>query len=344
MSSIKAVAEQAQVSIATVSRVLNGTKYVSPDVERRVLEAIEALNYRPNASARNLRRQRTLSIGVLLPRLNDFYFGNLAYILEQDLSAQGYNPLFCSTENDEAKEADLVDNLITHQVDGVILVPLVPGAKSAESIERLAERNIPVVLVDRAMPEFGISQVFSDNEQGAYDVSAYLLQLGHRHIGVIDSGADRTKHVGEPGYERMKGFQRAMHERGIKIDDSLVIFGELDNLEMGYQGTLKMLLQSPRVTAIFALTDAIAIGVLHAAAQLGLNVPQDLSVVGFDDILLASHVIPRLTTVAQPIEKIGQKATDLILKHIHDGEALPETAKLETQLIIRDSTAPPRPH
>lgn len=342
MSSIKAVAEQAQVSIATVSRVLNGTKYVSPDVEKRVLDAISRLNYQPNTSARNLRWQRTLTIGVLLPRLNDFYFSNLAYVFEQMISSQGYIPLFCSTENDESKEGDLVNNLIMHQVDAVILAPAVPIHKSTASIERLLDRKIPVVLVDREMPEVPISQVLSDNEQGAYEAAAYLLQLGHRHIGIIDSGVGTTKYAGEPGFDRLKGIQRALRERGAEIDQNLVVFGDRDNVEMGYHGALKLLLQSPQITAIFALTDAIAVGVLHAASQLGLSVPQDLSVLGFDDIPLASHVIPRLTTAAQPIQKIGQKATELVWRHIHDAEAQPETAKLETHLIIRESTAPPR--
>ena len=342
MSSIKTVAEEAHVSIATVSRVLNGTKHVSPDVEKRVLEAIKLLNYHPNAPARNLRQQRTLSVGILLPRLNDFFFSNLAYVLEQTLSAQDYRPMFCSTENDEAKESATIHNLISHRVDAVILVPSVPVNKSVESLKRLLERNIPVVLVDRGMPEFAVSQVLSNNDQGAYDATTYLLNLGHQQIGIIDSGADGTKHAGEPGHERLKGIQRAMQEQGIPFDPDLMILGSLDNVEMGYHGTLKLLRQSPQVTAIFALTDAIAVGALRAASELGLHVPQDLSVVGFDDLLLASHVIPRLTTVAQSVEKIGQKATELLLRQIQNPDLPPERITLDTKLVIRESTAPPR--
>jgi LacI family transcriptional regulator len=342
MTSIKTVAQQAQVSIATVSRVLNGTKYVSPDVEKRVLDAIAAQNYQPHGPARNLRRQNTLSVGVMLPRLNDFFFSNLAYVLEQRLSGAGYSLLFCSTENDEEKEGLIINSLITHRVDAVILVPSVPVRKSAASVERLVERNIPLVLVDRGMPEFAVNQVQSDNDQGAYDAATYLLQLGHRHIGIIDSGAEGVKLAGEPGHERMKGIERAMREHGLPLDRTLVIFDRLDNIEMGYYGAGKLLRQSPYVTAIFALTDAIAVGVLHAAFELGLKVPQDLSVVGFDDILLASHVIPRLTTVAQPVEKIGMKATELLLQQIQNADLPSEVVTLGTHLVIRESTAPPR--
>jgi len=342
MSSIKTVAEQANVSIATVSRVLNHSKYVSPDVEKRVLDAVATLNYHPNAPARNLRRQRTLSVGILLPRLNDFFFSNLAYVLEKTLSAEDYRPMFCSTENDEEKEAATVHNLITHRVDAVILVPSVPVRKSVESVKRLLERNISVVLVDRGMPEFAVSQVLSNNEQGAYDATAFLLELGHRFIGIIDSSGDGTKYAGEPGHERLKGIQRAMHERGIPFDPALVVVDQLDNVEMGYHGTMRLLKQAPHVTAIFALTDAIAVGVLRAASELGIRVPQELSVVGFDDLLLASHVIPRLTTVAQSVEKIGHKATELLLRQIQNPDLPPETTTLDTKLVIRESTAAPR--
>ncbi len=340
MTSIKTVAERANVSIATVSRVLNGTKYVSPDVEKRVIDAISALNYQPNAPARNLRRKQTLSVGVLLPRLNDFFFSDLAYVLEKTLSAAGYTPLYCSTENDEAKEAGLINNLIAHRVDAVIFVPSVPVRKSVNSVMRLLERKIPLVLMDREMPEFAVSQIVSNNEQGAYAAVSYLLGLGHRHIAIIDSG-EGPKQAGEPGLERMKGIQRALREWNVPLEDDLVLFGQLGNVEMGYHGTLQLLRQSPDVTAIFALTDAIAVGVLRAASEFGWRVPRDLSVLGFDNLLLASHVIPRLTTVAQPVEELGEKATELLLRQIDEPGAPPETVKLETRLIIRESSAPP---
>src|SRR5579871_6200501 len=163
MTSIKAVARQAGVSIATVSRVVNGSKYVSPDITKRVLDAIEALKYAPNMPAQSLRRRQTLSIGILMPLLNDVFLNNLAYILEKQLSAAGYSPLFCSTENDEEKEMDCVRHLISHRVDGVIMMPSAPVRKSARSVERLLERHIPLVVVDRTLPDFNVNQVCSNN-------------------------------------------------------------------------------------------------------------------------------------------------------------------------------------
>ncbi|MFN8421006.1 MAG: LacI family DNA-binding transcriptional regulator [Anaerolineae bacterium] len=341
MTSIKAVAEHAQVSIATVSRVLNGTKYVSPDVEKRVLEAIKLLNYQPNAPARNLRQQRTFSIGILLPQLNDIFFGAVAYELEKTFFARGYRPLFCSTENDPEKEAVTINNLIGYRVDGVVSTPAVPVHESLVNIKRILERNIPVVVVDRGIPDLNVSQIMSNHRQGGYDGADYLLRLGHRYIGIIDSMTASAQEVGFPGDERTTGIQQAMHDHGVPFDPKLVVIGHLTNIEMGFQGAMKLLREAPQVTAIFAMTDAIAVGVLRAASELGLKVPQDLSVVGFDDILLASHVIPRLTTVAQPVNKIAQMATDLLLRQIENPDAAPETVRLETQLVIRESTAPP---
>jgi DNA-binding LacI/PurR family transcriptional regulator len=342
MSSIKTVAEEANVSIATVSRVLNHTKYVSPDVEKRVLDAVARLNYHPNAPASNLRRQRTLSIGILVPHLNDFFFSNLIAILEKTLSAQGYSPLFCSTENDEEKEAAAVSNLIRYRVDAVIAVPCVPVRKSAHNLKRLIDQNIPVIVVDRPMPDLPVNEVLSNNEQGGYDGADYLLRLGHRHIGIIDSLLNEAHHSGEPGYERMSGIQRAFSDHNIPFAPDLVFIDNIAYIEVGYQGAMRLLRDAPQVTAIFALTDALAIGVLRAAFELGLNVPRDLSVMGFDNISLASHAIPRLTTLAQPVETIGQTITDLLLRQLQTPDQPLERIVLDTKLVIRESTAPPR--
>ena len=342
MVSIKTVAQQAQVSIATVSRVLNGTKYVSPDVQKRVLDAVESLRYEPNAPAQNLRRQRTQSIGILLPQLNDLYFSTLAYVLEKRLSAEGYSPLFCSTENDHEKELSAINNLIRYRVDAVVIAPAVPVDRSKAGLERLLGRGMPVVVIDRSLPDPKVNQVFSDNEQGGYDGAHYLIGLGHQHIGIIDSALEDIQYDPGPGRKRTKGIERALQEVSLSFDPNLVMIERRVNIEMGYHGALKLLRQSPQVTAIFALTDAIAVGVLRAAVELGLNVPRDLSVMGFDDILLASHVIPRLTTIAQPVEGIAEAVVDLILRQIEEPDAPAETVVLPTRLIVRESTAPRR--
>ena len=341
MTSILTVAEYAGVSIATVSRVLNGTKNVSPALRARVMTAIEALNYQPNVAAQNLRLQQTQSIGVLLPQLNDFYFGDLAFVLEKAFSKECYSPLFASTESDQAKETACVDVFIRNRVEGAILVPLLPVSRSIPNIRRLIDRGIAVALVDRGTRALKVNQVLADNVQGGIDGMRYLLKLGHKHIGFLDSSVMKASPKAGPGYKRLNGARRAMSEAGLPFRDDLVIVDDLPNVEMGYHGTLQLLKQSPEVTAVFAATDAIAVGALRAAHQLGLNVPRDLSVIGFDDIPLASHVIPRLTTVAQPVERIGRKAAELLLRQIKEPDDSYETVTVATQLVVRESTAPP---
>ncbi len=341
MTSIKAVANRAGVSIATVSRVLNDTKYVSPDVRDKVLEAVKTLNYQPNLPARNLRRQQTKSIGVLLPVLNDFYFSNLAFAIESALDSQGYNPLFASTEENPAKEASRIDMLIQNRVQGTILVPSLPVSRSVKNIQRLLDHNISVVLVDRGMRSLKVNQVLSNNFQGAYDAIRHFIELGHKHIGIVDSEITGLEPRFGPGHDRIKGARQAMLEAKLQFNNDLLYIGKTMNIETGYQGGLKLLRESPHITAIFASTDAYAVGVLRAAFELERKVPDDLSVIGFDDIPLASHVIPRLTTLVQPTMKIGQTAAELLLRQIEEPESHCQTITVDTQLIIRESTAPP---
>lgn len=343
MTSITTIAKHAGVSIATVSRVLNKTKYVSPDVQERVLEAVEALKYQPSAPARSLRRQQTQSIGVLLPQLNDFYFSDLAFALEKELSREGYTPLFASTEGDPGKEAACINLLARNRVAGAVLVPTLPVSRSKENIARLVDRGVAVVLVDRGVAELNVNQVRSDNFQGGAEGMRHLLALGHRQIGFLDSRTGKeplTQGSGHPGHDRVSGARHVLAEAGLPFREDLILFDDLPNTELGYHGALQLLRQCPEVTAIFAITDAIAVGVLRAAYELNLNVPRDLSVLGFDDIPLASHVIPRLTTVAQSVEEIGRTAAEVLLRQIQDSDRPCRTVIVPTRLVVRESTAP----
>ena len=342
MTSIKSVAKQAGVSIATVSRVLNGTKYVSPDIRDKVLNVVEELSYKPSMPARSLRRQQTQNIGVLVPHLNDLYFCNLAFAIEKQLSSIGYSPLFASSESDQFKESLCVDNLIQNRVEGAIIVPSLPVIDAVENVQRLLDANIAVVLVDRAIPSMKLNQVISNNFQGGYDAARYLIELGHKHIGMLDAGTDALLPKFGPGSERIAGVQQAMADAGLPFKNKNCIFSDEQNQSAaGYTGTFTLLRQSPEITAIFALTDACAVGVLRATYELGLSVPRDLSVIGFDDIPLASHAIPRLTTLAQPPLQIAQAAVDLLLREINEPKHQFQTVTVGTQLIVRESTAPP---
>ncbi|MBE2270426.1 MAG: LacI family DNA-binding transcriptional regulator [Anaerolinea sp.] len=333
MATIKEVAEYARVSVATVSRVVNNTGYVSTDLRERVEQAMSSLNYKPSALARSLRRQETLTVGVLLPQLNQPFFSTLAFAMEKTLFASSYKTIICSSEEDVAKEAAYIDMLLRQRVDGVLIVPT---GQSVENVNRLITGHVPAVLIDRDLPNMTINRVLTNNSDGACQAMRHLLELGHRRIAVI----------GGPPYsraieQRLHGIKRAFAELELPYDNRSTIMSTLTEFEMGYQIAHQLLGEAERPTAIFALTDVIAVGVLHAAADHQLSLPRDLSVVGFDDIPLARFSIPSLTTVAQPIYEMGETAAALLLDQLRTGSPGSQTTTLETRLEIRQSTAPP---
>lgn len=333
MANIKHVAELAQVSVATVSRVINQSGYVSPELRERVLAAMRELNYQPNAPARSLRRQETRTVGVLVPQLDHPFFSALSFAIEKALSANDYYTFICSAEENQAQENRYIHMMVRQRVDGVILVPT---AYSKESFELTVEHNIPTVIVDRDLPELAVNRVLADNFQGGYLGAQHLLELGHRRIGIVASPPHS-----EPIGKRIRGALQALSDFGLNHNSDLLVTGDLQQFEMGYAGARQLLQRNPRPTAIFALTDVMAIGVIHAAFELGLTLPDELSVVGFDDIPLASYVTPALTTIAQPIYIMGETAAHMLLRHMRNSDQPTETVRLETKLIIRKSTAPP---
>jgi len=324
------VAAEARVSIATVSRVINGNRRVSPDLRSRVLSAMDRLGYQPNAIAQGLRRSATRSVGVLIPRIHEPFFSTLAFAIERTLFASDYRGLLCSTEEQPDKERAYVDMLLTQQVDAFIYFPSIAGSQA--NLRRIVERGIPVVLIERSFAELEVSRVLISNFQGGYDGAQHLIALGHTHIGVI------CANLASMPVERLSGAQQALTEAG--VDAEVRIMSRGSDFEAGYEAALDMLHRPGRPTAVFALADSIAVGVLHAAAYLDLRVPEDLSVVGFDNISLAAFVIPPLTTVAQPIYAIGEAAVRIMLHQLQDPGAAPETVMLNTELVVRQSTAP----
>lgn len=340
MTSIKRVAQLAGVSTATVSRVINTSGYVRPELRARVQDAMQRLHYQPNALARSMRTQHTLTVGVLVPQIDHPFFGALAFAVERALFTRGYRTFLCSAEENAEQEDGYIDMLLRQRVDGLILVPT---GRSDTSVARLAAQGVPFVTVDRAMPcEYAASSaVLSDNRGGARDVALHLLDLGHERVGVI--GAPTHS---EPIVHRFLGLRDAFASRAVPFPEDLVWSDEGEQFELGYAGARALLGRAKAPSAIVALTDVVAVGVLHAAHDLGLRVPGDLSVTGFDDIPLARHVLPGLTTVAQPIYEMGRRAAELLLGHVQatTAPAAASPARLEflpTHLVVRASTAAP---
>ena len=333
MSTIKLVASSAGVSVATVSRVVNGTGVVRDELRERVERAMSDLNYRPSAVARGLRRQETLTIGILVPKLDHPFFGALAFAIERALFASGYRSFMCSAEENLGRELEYVSMLLNQRVDGVIIVPT---GRDAAGVRALRDRAVAVVTVDRDPPGLGADSVFIDNFGGARALAAHLLELGHRRIGIAC-----PPETSEPVAHRLRGIRAAFADRGLSLEPALIVSGTLEQFEMGYSAGKALISSKPRPTAIMALTDVMALGVMRAAYDAGLRVPQDLSVTGYDDIPLAAQVIPGFTTVAQPIYAMGERAAELLLRRIQTPDAPITELRLPTTLQVRGSSAPP---
>jgi LacI family transcriptional regulator len=327
------VAERTGVSVTTVSHVINRTRHVSDDVRDRVLAAMEELGYQPNALARSLRRKETQTVGVIIPNSADPFFSEVTRGVEDTCFERGYSTILCNSDSDPAKELHYTSVLMEKRVDGILF--LAAGGKSTEHIHTLQGRGMPLVVVDRHVPELALDAVLINNDWGGWLATQHLIDLGHRRIGCITGPSDLTLSA-----ERVTGYRRALREAGLPLDETLVVKGDFQ-YESGHRAALRFLALPQPPTAVFACNDLMAVGALTAALRQGCRVPADLSVVGFDDVALASFVYPLLTTVAQPKYEMGVIATTMLLERIKHPAMPPRRQLLETRLVVRESTAPP---
>ncbi|HEV2117705.1 MAG TPA: LacI family DNA-binding transcriptional regulator [Terriglobales bacterium] len=327
---MRQIAARARVSVGTVSHVINNTAGVREPVRRRVLEAIERLGYQPSLLARGLRRNQTTIIGVIIPDISNPFFPLVVRGVEDIAYQNSYRLMLCNTDNDAQKEQVYFNELRAYRMAGLIVIP------SADSrLVSLAGGEIPVICLDRCPDGWKGDSVTVDNQEGAYQAIRYLLELGHRRIACITGQLHVTS-----GVERLKGFKRALREAGVRIVPEYIQEGRFDRLS-GYEKALMLLQFSPRPTAIFAANDLVALGVLAALRELGLRCPEDVSLVGFDDLELTSFTNPALSTVAQPAYQMGARATALLFERLR-GENVPtQHIVMKATLKVRDSTAAP---
>jgi LacI family transcriptional regulator, galactose operon repressor len=318
--------------------VINGNYPVSDDLQTRVQQAMSEVHYHPNALARGLRRQRTQSIGVLIPKLNDSHLSTFSYIVEKMLFANDYRALLCSTEEALERETAYIESLLQQRVDGVIMFP---REYSRENVERLLQENIPVVLIERKLPDLPVHHIMVTNYEGGYMGMRHLIDLGHREIALFTAYSSRY-----PMRERNQGALDALRDAGIELPPEYFLTIDTDEprFEIGYREGITLLKEKSRPTAIFAMIDEIAIGALHALSASGIKVPADMSLIGFDNIPLASVVFPPLTTVAQPTVQMAETAGAILLRTLEDHIENVELITLETKLVVRSSTAPPPRH
>jgi len=325
------VAKEAGVSYSTVSRVANNYEYVRPSTRKKVEEAMQKLGYVANLKARSLAGGRSQVVGLLVYDLESSYQVEIVRGIDAELSSSDYDLMLSTTHERPVKESAYVDRLTRGLADGLLIV--LPHSPQGY-IDRLVEQEFPFVLIDYRDDQHAVSTVTVSNRQGAYDATQYLLELGHRRIGFIMGRLHQSS-----ASERFNGYLAALNDYGVAVHDELVRQG--DFLEQtGYMCGVELLSLPERPTAILASSDAMAFGVMQAAQEAGLNIPEDLSLVGFDDIPEASYVRPALTTVRQPLNEMGRVGSRILMQHIEDPGLEPQHVQLKTELIIRGSCKP----
>jgi LacI family transcriptional regulator len=327
------VARLAGVSTATVSRALNGTGQIAPPTRAAIEAAVEQLGYRANTIARSLVTKSTQTIALLLPDIaNPFYAALVSGIQEYALS-HDHTMLLCTTEGDAEREEQYLNLLRAKQVDGALVDGLV---LPPDRIARFVEDGFPIVCLDRDIDSSSIPLVQVDNRLGGRLATEHLLGLGHFRIAHV-LGAEGLR-ISE---DRLAGYRDALAAAGMGVDPRLVAEGCFTE-EGGYGATLALLNVNPDVTALFAANDLSAIGALSAIARNGLRVPQDISVIGFDDLRLSAFTTPPLTTIQQPAAEIARRATEILID-LTRGEPVKKLRHLlEPKLVVRASTAAPR--
>jgi LacI family transcriptional regulator len=333
-ATIRGVASAAGVSIATVSRVLNGRPDVAPDTREAVMRAVREQGFSTNRNARALSGGRTGLIGVTLPLVEAAYFGVILSGASEALYEQDMRIVLCPTLHQHDREVTLLDRLMRGTTDGAVL--MLPEETSAEL--KALQRDFPVVVVDpRVALEEGIPVVSAAHAAGARAATEHLLSLGHRRIGAITGPREWIACT-----ERINGYHGALAAAGVLPDPDLLAESDFRNGPVTAAAAAKLLDLPDPPTAIFAFNDNVAVGVMRTARERGLRVPEDLSVVGFDDSEQALIVHPALTTVSQPLAEMGRIAVSLLLRLLENQRVDALRIQLATKLVVRDSTAAPR--
>ncbi|KAA3656328.1 MAG: LacI family transcriptional regulator [Chloroflexi bacterium] len=332
MPNIHDVAKRAGVAPITVSRVVNNSGYVGKETRKRVEAAIKELGYVPNALARGLRSNRTNTLALVISDITNPFFTMLARGVEDAASAAGYTVIFCNTDESETKEEKYTRILVEKQVDGVLLIP---ASSSPDSVDFFQSRQVQVVLLDRGIPNVKTDLVRCDSEGGAYRLTKRLIELGHKHISIITGPQGLS--ISE---DRVAGYRQALSEATL-ANNECIYYGPLTQAS-GYGLATQAIAQTPAPTALFGANNFISIGILKALRDAKMRVPQDISVVGFDDLPTALVVEPFLTVVAQPAYEMGRKATELLLSRLSKKTAAAfQEIILPTEIIERQSSGTP---
>jgi len=333
MPTIKDVAELAGVSIATVSHVINKTRFVSEELSQRVSVAIEELGYYPSALGRGFRKGKSFTIAVFLPDPRNPFFQIMAQGIEEQAERNHYSISYCNTHEEPSREKFYVALFNRRSIDGFIVAPTSQGRAN---LRPLLEQNTPLVLVDRRVEGLPVDQVFSDSEIGAYKATEHLLKLGHKRIGVL-LGIREIETI----KERLSGYRKALREHGIPFDEKLVVDG-YSQIEEGSVAA-DHLLEDRDVTAIFGSNNQMMLGALKLIKKKNIKCPEEISLIGFDDLDWTAVMSPALSVIDQNPYEIGYQAGRLLFERLEGKlqSTEPQIVEIPTKMIIRESTDVP---
>ncbi|WFA10406.1 LacI family DNA-binding transcriptional regulator [Tissierella sp. Yu-01] len=323
---IKEIAEMANVSSATVSKILNGKdQYISEGTRKKVLEIVEKEGYIPNAIAKSLKIKSTKTLGIIIPDVMNLFFSELARGIEDAAERMGYSVILCNSDNKVSKEERYIQVLQEKMVDGIILTA------SEQSVSRsLKRRNTPMVLLDRdILIDSDVGRIIVDNEEGAYNATKYLINKGCKNVGFISS-----EQINKSSGQRLKGYENALLDNNFDVDEEKIYLQNY-TIETGYKGTMN-LLEKNKLDGICCGNDLIAIGAIQALKEKNIKVPEEVRIIGFDDIQISQFVDPPLTTIKQPIYEMGEEAVKMLI-FIIEGEGVGRTKVLKTTLVERMS-------
>ncbi|EOW9419067.1 substrate-binding domain-containing protein [Vibrio cholerae] len=329
MATMKDIARLAGVSTSTVSHVINKSRFVSDEIAERVNNAAQQLNYAPSALARSLKMNRTKTIGMLVTTSTNPFFGEVVKGVERSCYHQGYNLILCNTEGDNQRMKASINTLLQKRVDGLLLMCSTLEGERLDVFDRYPD--IPIVVMDWGPILFASDKIQDNSLQGGYIAAKHLIESGHKEIGCITGPLIR--HQAQMRYE---GYKRALAEAGIAINPDWIVESDFE-CEGGYQAFEKLYQRGKLPSALFVSNDMMAMGVIQAASQRGLRVPDDLSLIGYDDVHIAKFMTPALTTIHQPKYRLGKAAVDTLLYRLENPDTTAQVVQLEPTLVVRNS-------
>ncbi|CSB46457.1 substrate-binding domain-containing protein [Vibrio cholerae] len=329
MATMKDIARLAGVSTSSVSHVINKSRFVSDEIAERVNNAAQQLNYAPSALARSLKMNRTKTIGMLVTTSTNPFFGEVVKGVERSCYHQGYNLILCNTEGDNQRMKASINTLLQKRVDGLLLMCSTLEGERLDVFDRYPD--IPIVVMDWGPILFASDKIQDNSLQGGYMAAKHLIECGHKEIGCITGPLIR--HQAQMRYE---GYKRALAEAGIAINPDWIVESDFE-CEGGYQAFEKLYQRGKLPSALFVSNDMMAMGVIQAASQRGLRVPDDLSLIGYDDVHIAKFMTPALTTIHQPKYRLGKAAVDTLLYRLENPDTTAQVVQLEPTLVVRNS-------